>query len=640
MVMPGGAGAQGRPPAARRSPPAPRLPPVVPVSGPLSIRVAYPSAGQLVLAEDSTFLFGSIGNGRATLAVNGLPVEVAPNGAFLAWVPMPAAEAVNGRAVTARFQLVARLGTDSTARELVVRVPERLVNPDSGLWLDTASISPAGMMWVEPGEMLRFSVTASPGAIVQLELPGHGPQLLAADTSRRLMYGPFDRNVTRTPLTETRYVGWFPASQIGFDASSPTDPHTPGIAWDSSRSARIAISNDHATLRVPVPLRVALVDPIHPPVVLLDDDTARAGNTDGAVAATPVPQGTFTWFFPNGTPVRVSGRIGQQLRVRLSRDLDVWVPMGTVAATLPDGSPPPRATLRLVRLYPDSMKVAARFALSQRVPFAITEDADRLVVRLYSTRMDLDWVQYGSTDPFVDRVTWQQEPREEGVVTLELARPVFGYRSRWEGNDLIVEIRRPPVIDARRPLRGRTIAVDPGHPPQGATGPTGLEEKEANLAVARVLERLLRAAGATVIMTRDADTAVGLYERTNLAERKEADILVSIHNNAFPDGVNPWVNNGTSTYYYQPRSAHLARLVQDALVRRMGLRNLGFGRGDLALVRPTWMPAILTEGAFLMIPEQENALRTPSFQERYARGVMEGIEAYLRELAGGRAAGR
>ena len=97
--------------------------------------------------------------------------------------------------------------------------------------------------------------------------------------------------------------------------------------------------------------------------------------------------------------------------------------------------------------------------------------------------------------------------------------------------------------------------------------------------------------------------------------------------------MNPWVNNGTSTYYYQPRSAHLARLVQDAMVRRMGLRNLGFGRGDLALVRPTWMPAILTEGAFLMIPEQENALRTPAFQERYARGVMEGIEAFLRELS-------
>jgi N-acetylmuramoyl-L-alanine amidase len=223
--------------------------------------------------------------------------------------------------------------------------------------------------------------------------------------------------------------------------------------------------------------------------------------------------------------------------------------------------------------------------------------------------------------------------RDESVVTFELSRPVWGYRFRWEGTALILDIRRPPVINRLAPLRGRVIAIDPGHPPQGATGPTGLREAEANLSVGLALQRLLTAAGARVIMTRTTDTAMGLYERTNLAERGDAEVLVSIHNNAFPDGVNPWENNGTSTYYYQPRSERLARRVQESLVREMGLRNLGFGRGDLALVRPTWMPAVLTEGAFLMIPEQENALRTPAFQDRYARGVMRGIEAWLRELA-------
>ena len=44
-----------------------------------------------------------------------------------------------------------------------------------------------------------------------------------------------------------------------------------------------------------------------------------------------------------------------------------------------------------------------------------------------------------------------------------------------------------------------------------------------------------------------------------------ADILVSIHNNAFPDGVNPFENNGTSAYYFQPRSERLARLVADGI---------------------------------------------------------------------------
>jgi len=118
-----------------------------------------------------------------------------------------------------------------------------------------------------------------------------------------------------------------------------------------------------------------------------------------------------------------------------------------------------------------------------------------------------------------------------------------------------------------------------------------------------------------------------------MAESSAAEVLVSIHNNAFPDGVNPFENNGTSTYYFHPRSARLAMLVQRSLVAQLGLRDLGVGRGDLALVRPSWMPAILTEGAFLMIPEQENALRTPSFQRRYARGILHGLEQYLREMA-------
>ncbi len=45
------------------------------------------------------------------------------------------------------------------------------------------------------------------------------------------------------------------------------------------------------------------------------------------------------------------------------------------------------------------------------------------------------------------------------------------------------------------------------------------------------------------------------------------------------------------------------------------------------------MPAILTEGAFLMIPEQEQGLRTPAFQRAYAQGIVDGLTAYFRELA-------
>src|SRR3954447_15949216 len=91
-------------PAPVRAAPPP-LPPVPEVDGPLSIRVQYPSANQVVTSRDSNFIFGSIGSGRATLRINGAPARVYPNGAFMAFVPNPPASAP-------RYELVAERGAD------------------------------------------------------------------------------------------------------------------------------------------------------------------------------------------------------------------------------------------------------------------------------------------------------------------------------------------------------------------------------------------------------------------------------------------------------------------------------------------------------------------------------------------------
>jgi N-acetylmuramoyl-L-alanine amidase len=233
----------------------------------------------------------------------------------------------------------------------------------------------------------------------------------------------------------------------------------------------------------------------------------------------------------------------------------------------------------------------------------------------------------------VRRVRWDQAAAEQVTLAFDLASPVWGYRVRWERDDLLFEIRRPPAIDEGHPLRGRLIAVDPGHPPAGATGPTGLREAEANLAVALELRRLLVEAGAKVLMTRTADEPLDLWPRVELADTAGADVLISVHNNALPDGINPFTNNGTSVYYNHPRSVPLARAVQDELVQHLGLRDLGMGRGDLALVRATWMPSILTEGLFMIVPEQEAALRSVEGRRLYASAIFHGLRRFLRDRA-------
>jgi len=153
--------------------------------------------------------------------------------------------------------------------------------------------------------------------------------------------------------------------------------------------------------------------------------------------------------------------------------------------------------------------------------------------------------------------------------------------------------------------------------------------------VSRKLRSLLEERGADVVMIRDSESGLGLIERTEIAERSDAELLVSIHANGLADGANPFASSGTTVFYYHPRSVGLARGINDALVRQLGFRDLGVARGDLHLARPTWMPAVLVEGLFMMIPEHEAVLFSEEGQWRYAHGVLEGIGSFLAERAGG-----
>jgi N-acetylmuramoyl-L-alanine amidase len=134
-------------------------------------------------------------------------------------------------------------------------------------------------------------------------------------------------------------------------------------------------------------------------------------------------------------------------------------------------------------------------------------------------------------------------------------------------------------------------------------------------------------------MTRTTRDPVALADRPVIARRANAHAFVSIHLNALPDGVNPFNAHGTGTYFFHAHSLDLARSVQAGMVEHMGLRDLGSFYDNLAVVRQTWMPSVLCEGAFIMIPEQEALLRTAEFQTAYALGIAGGLERYFTALA-------
>ncbi len=617
----------------------PTQPAVAPVPvPPLTLTIVYPpltrdSLGWRTIAPlgsaDSAFVFGSVSRPGAAVRVNDVPAVVAATGGWLAWLGLP------GDSVAA-VTVVASVGAEQVEVRYAAALPQRYRPPDGGAWIDTTSLEPTGTAWLREGEGVRLRVRAAPGATVQLRVADSSVVPFVRDaTPPALPWG--ERAFGTVPPAPRapgpdRFSAWW-VGPLGPDPGPVLAP-VPGDPGDPSWPVlEVILGGD--TARTRWPLRAAVLRSDAPTVAIVNDDTAGTGTTDRQLAGRPAPYATYHWFFPNGTRAVVSGRRNAQVRLQLSQRTAAWVDAQDVLP-LPSGTPPPGGATQALRLVPGPASVVLRVPLPGMVPFRVDEDARRVRLTLYGVAANADWIQYGGTDPLVTLIRFAVPAEDETEIVVELAEPVWGYRTWWSGHDLMLEMRRPPAIDRRHPLRGRVIALDPGHPPGGATGPTGVYEGDAVLAVAREAERLFAAAGARVVVLRTDASPLGLVERLVAAEAADADVLLSIHANALPDGVNPFVNNGTSVYYFHPRSASLARHVNRALVRALSLRDLGMGRGDLALARPTWMPAVLTEGLFMMIPEQEALLRDPDGRRRYARGLVEGTAAFLAERAAAR----
>ena len=516
-------------PAAPRPTAAPPLPDIPLVDGPLAVRVQYPSPNQQITSRDSNFIFGSVGSGRATLTVNGVPARVYNNGAFMVYVANPPASAP-------RYELVASRGSDTSRATLAVRL---------------ASV------------------------------------------------------VARAPVA---------------DAAAAKPENLP-----TSRADTIAALNSRIDS-----LRTQLVrnDPIG--VVQLGQ---AAADSDLTIVGRPSPAGTYKWFFTPGTIVSLVGREAGFARVRLDNGLDVYVDSSDARPVAPGTTVPKRTASNMkVRGSPTGVDVV--IPIGARAPWFVEEGDRSLSITLYGVRGNTDIVNYATTDSMVRTVEWAQLSDDRARVTVNLRAAPFGYLVLWENNAIVLKLRGRPAIDASRPLAGLTIAVDPGHPPIGATGPTGLYEGNVTLPVGVRLKRMLEERGATVIMTRTTEAAVPLGDRPIIARRANAHAFVSVHLNALPDGVNPFRNNGTGTYFFRTHSEPLARDIQRGMVSQMGLPDLGVNYDNLAVVRGTWYPAVLCEGAFLIMPDQEAALRTPEFQERYARGIADGLESYFRRLGG------
>ena len=576
----------------------PTWPAIPRADGPMAIRVQYPSPNALIAVRDSTFLLGTVNHGGASLTINGASVVVRPNGAFLAWVAMPP----RGRA---QFELVATAPSgESKTLTLPIRLPGERVPVDGSRppYFDTTSVAPRAGLALRDDEPVRVAVRLAADARSELR-PTACAGTLAVPTALPLLSAEGSETAAREVSARQLRCGATLAVYGRSDTAAVTRAVPPIANGDSLGLVRIGVA---------------------------------ASDTDAVVIAKPVPGGTYKWFIIPGTVLRATGRQGDAVRVQLDQGLDVWVDADAVT-TLPPGSVAPRRIVSNARLVPADGFVDLVLPMSARPAYRVDGVGNTVRLTLHGVTGNTDIVWFQRADSLVRDVQWTNESNDRAVYTVQLQRDVYGWLVFWRGDALVLRLRRAPVIDVSSPLRGVRIAVDPGHPPIGSTGPTGFYEGVATLAIGERVQRLLTERGAVAIMTRTTAAAVPLGDRPVMARRADAQAFVSIHLNAKPDGANPNLANGSGTYYFQPQSAALARAIQSRLLVRLGLSNEGTWFDNLAVVRGPWMPSVLVEGAYVIVPEQEAALRTPEFQEAYALAIVEGLEAWFRALGAAQA---
>jgi N-acetylmuramoyl-L-alanine amidase len=273
----------------------------------------------------------------------------------------------------------------------------------------------------------------------------------------------------------------------------------------------------------------------------------------------------------------------------------------------------------------------------------LLKDGPQPVARLvdHSREIDLKGLRVFLGDPVV----------EHGG-TFYLSRLDFQFR-------ILPRLR--PSLSGPPPNVPRVVAIDPGHGgTDDGTGnrALGTTEKANTLDVSLRLKKLLEGAGYTVVMTRDTDVDMPKALRSEIANRANADVFVSIHfNSLFPNTKT----TGAEIMLFPPRTQRSAdswspgkkddaqsqdapvnafdawnSVLAGALHRRIVDAMRDGDRGEkfehLGVLRGLKCPGVLVEPAIISSDREGTLLQSAEFRDKIAESILEGIQDYAAQI--------
>ena len=598
------------------------------------ITIIYPKPDQKLTASDSGFVFGHIParfvaeGGEYVVRVNGSDFPVHKEGGFIAWVPLKPGGFTYQ--VTAFRANTVPKKKDSDKGKIAegsvhVKVPPPLKSiPDDVLEIAGDYRPPKGNLTLSGGERLDVSFQGTPNALAWFSIKGVADSVPMAETAPRTQpfWGEAIFGAGAVPdslMIRGVYTGYLIVPTNAYLDSVPITYH---LTFGPHRQFK----TPHKPISKESDYRVTFNSKEYPFTVRFTDSVQIIRHLPMA--------GYFSVFQPKGVEAWVVGAEADWYCVKLSETQYGWVNKASVEK-LPFGILPPKSLVKTIRTYGYRDSTLIEISLSGEHPFRVIEDDRRTIrVQLFGVNSDTDWIRYDHTDSLIEIITWSEPEPDFYEIKVRTTRDIWGYDAYYRGNSFYFKFQKSPK-DVHS-IKGKRVVLDPGHSADpGSTGPTGYTEAEANLAIALAVRDELKSRGAEVMMTRHDASNVPLYDRPSIAVHDRADLFVSIHNNALPDGVNPFLPYGVSTYYYHQNSLDLASDIQTQMVKRTGLLDYGLYYGNLAVARPTQYPAVLVECAFMILPEQESLIKSEKFHKQVAEAVSDGIEQYLKSYESG-----
>ncbi|MBR3837607.1 MAG: family 10 glycosylhydrolase [Clostridia bacterium] len=224
------------------------------------------------------------------------------------------------------------------------------------------------------------------------------------------------------------------------------------------------------------------------------------------------------------------------------------------------------------------------------------------------------------------------------ILVLRSEKNYYGFNYSYENGSLILRFRQPQTLsEGDKPLAGKTVLLDAGHggTDTGAAGfLNGYNEKDLNLSITLALAEKIKALGANVVLSRDGDTTVSLYERMDLLTATDPDLSISVHHNSVNETKNANTARGTWGLYWSPSGISLTDHVRSATVDALGYYDYGTKSQKLALCRNHRFPQTLVEVGFICAPAEFQRALQSDYSDTVAKAIAEGVLSWYRAQEG------